>query len=224
MHRIRALLLGATLAFVCSGVPAGAPISAEIVHLASGQVLLTAGHRVEGDEIVLVLRGGGEVRWNRDLIARIEPDPNRSPTLVIADETGGEETLERLLSRPYGPLIQRAAEVHGVDPYLLHALIEVESQYEPRAESPRGAMGLMQLMPALAAEYAVQDPFDPTSNVNAGTRHLRSLIDKFGIAGALAAYNAGEASVRRFDGVPPYPETHRYVERIMDLVDEHQAD
>ena len=85
-------------------------------------------------------------------------------------------------------------------------------------------MGLMQLMPALVAEYSVRDPYDPPSNIDAGTHHLRVLIDKFGIVGGLAAYNAGEGPVRRFDGVPPFPETRRYVNRIMDLVDANQSD
>ena len=79
-------------------------------------------------------------------------------------------------------------------------------------------------MPALAGQYAVADPNDPAQNIDAGTRHLRRLIDKFGIVGALAAYNAGEGSVWKFDGIPPFPEPRRYVARVMDLVETNQGD
>ena len=110
-----------------------------------------------------------------------------------------------------------------MDPYLIHAIIEVESSYNATAKSHRGAMGLMQLMPALAAEYSVENPYDPPTNIDTGTRHLGQLIERYGIAGGLAAYNAGEGSVRRFGGVPPYPETRHYVSRVLDLVDANQG-
>ena len=103
-------------------------------------------------------------------------------------------------------------------------MIEAESGYRPTAQSHRGAMGLMQLMPVLADQYAVTDPYDPAENIEAGTRHLRGLIDKYGIAGALAAFNAGEGSMRKFDGIPPFPETRRYVAKVMDLVESNQGD
>ncbi len=227
MRGLTTLALGGLLASVCFVVPAAAPTSSEVVYFASGGVLPIAQHRLEDGEVVLELRGGGEIRCDPALIARIELD--RSPRLGDESATEPESTFAegpsgRMLARPYGVLIQQAAEAHGVNPYLLHALIEVESQYEASAQSPMGAMGLMQLMPVLAAEYAVHDPFDPPSNIDAGTRHLRTLIDKFGITGALAAYNAGEGSVRRFEGMPPFPETHRYVNRVMDLVDANQSD
>ena len=99
----------------------------------------------------------------------------------------------------------------------MYALIEVESGYRPDAASPRGAMGLMQLMPGTADRYAVLDPFDPAANIDAGTRHLRTLLDEFGTRGALAAYNAGEGPVRQFDGIPPYSETRKYVSRVLDI-------
>ena len=83
-------------------------------------------------------------------------------------------------------------------------------------------MGLMQLMPATAKQYALTDPFDPMANIEAGTRHLRSLLDRYDVDSALAAYNAGEGPVRKFGGVPPYPETRRYVAKIRELVDAAQ--
>jgi soluble lytic murein transglycosylase-like protein len=109
------------------------------------------------------------------------------------------------------------SEAHGVDPNLVRALIQVESNYRPKAKSARGAMGLMQLMPSTAREYNVRNPYDPKSNVAAGVKHLKSLIDRWGVELALAAYNAGEGAVKKFNGIPPYRETRTYVSRILSL-------
>jgi Transglycosylase SLT domain len=117
----------------------------------------------------------------------------------------------------YDPIIEKASAAHKVDVTLVRALIQVESHYESRARSPKGAMGLMQLMPATARRYAVADPYDPVSNIEAGITHLKSLLDRFTVELALAAYNAGEAAVQRFRGVPPYAETRSYVDRILRL-------
>jgi soluble lytic murein transglycosylase-like protein len=96
-------------------------------------------------------------------------------------------------------------------------VIAVESNHNPRAVSPKGALGLMQLMPATAARYAVADPFDVRENLRAGATHLRRLVDRYAgdITLALAAYNAGEAAVQRHGGIPPYPETQRYVPAVL---------
>jgi soluble lytic murein transglycosylase-like protein len=100
---------------------------------------------------------------------------------------------------------------------LVRALIQVESNYKARAKSNKGAMGLMQLMPSTAREYNVRNPYDPKANIAAGVKHLKSLIDRFGVEMALAAYNAGEGAVRKFNGIPPYRETRNYVSRILAL-------
>ncbi|MCC7172465.1 MAG: lytic transglycosylase domain-containing protein [Planctomycetes bacterium] len=115
-------------------------------------------------------------------------------------------------------LIDRYARERGVDPRLAHAVVRVESNYQPLAVSPRGAMGLMQIMPVVAREYGVQDPFDPEQNLDAGLRHLRRLLGRFDVRRALAAYNAGESVVVRYGGVPPYRETQSYVQRILAAV------
>lgn len=129
------------------------------------------------------------------------------------------EAPRPLRARPHAALIRRAAERYGLATTLLHALIEVESGYRADAESPRGAKGLMQLMPNMLAHYGVRDPFDPVANIDAGAKYLRRLLDEFGVRSGLAAYNAGEGAVRRHGGVPPYPETSRFVERVLHLVD-----
>ena len=118
----------------------------------------------------------------------------------------------------YAGLITAAAEAHGVDPLLVQALIQVESNYKPRARSSKGAMGLMQLMPSTAREYKVRNAYDPKANIDAGVQKLKSLIDKWGVVDlALAAYNAGEGAVARFNGIPPYRETQNYVARILSI-------
>jgi hypothetical protein len=115
--------------------------------------------------------------------------------------------------------IELAATRHGVDPNLVRAVIKVESGGNPSAVSRKGAMGLMQLMPATARELKVTNPFDPAQNVDAGVRHLKGLLDNFrgDLNLTLAAYNAGQGAVRRNGGVPPYGETRDYVQRITTL-------
>lgn len=114
-------------------------------------------------------------------------------------------------------LAHSAAVRHRVDHRLVESLIEMESSFNPRAVSRAGAMGLMQLMPAVARRYGVRDPLDAAQNIDAGVRHLRGLLLRYGgdIERALAAYNAGAGAVDRFDGVPPYPETRQYVFRVL---------
>ncbi len=113
-------------------------------------------------------------------------------------------------------IIEGAARRYGVDPALVHAVVQAESGYDPYATSPAGAQGLMQLMPATARALGVRDPYDPVQNVMGGVRYLRGLLDRFGdVQLALAAYNAGPQAVQRYGGVPPYAETRAYVDRVL---------
>ena len=113
--------------------------------------------------------------------------------------------------------IQQAADREGLSPDLLRAVINKESSYRPCAVSPKGAMGLMQLMPGTADSLNVRNPFDAKENINGGSRLLRSLLDRYGndLSLALGAYNAGSGAVDRWGGVPAYPETQRYVADIL---------
>ena len=112
-------------------------------------------------------------------------------------------------------LVRQTAVEHGIDPRLVDAVIQMESAYRTDAVSSKGAVGLMQLMPATARRYGVADPFDPVQNVRGGTAHLRDLVDKFGVVLALAAYNAGEGAVRRHGGIPPYSETRQFIANVL---------
>lgn len=188
-----------------------------------------AGARVEGDDYLVTLRQGGEATFPRRLVARVDPDEVPHP-MPGAAEPGAASAAEGgagaaiptaspseavLAGRPFGGLIAAAAATHGVDVRLVHAVIEAESNYRPRARSRKGAKGLMQLMPGTARQYAVRDPYDPESNIDAGVRHLKDLLSRFEVGLALAAYNAGEGTVRRYGGIPPFAETRGYVAQIL---------
>ncbi len=217
----------ATLALLATAVPA----SAEIVFLKSGRTLSVKSHRVDGERITLTLRGGGEVTCDKTVVDKIEADEVPYVELPVEKVEKVEQIQETpaggliqqdrpvLDGTPYAEIIAAAAEAHGVDPMLVRALIQVESGYRPRARSPRGAMGLMQLMPSTAREYNVRHPFEPKANIEAGIKHLKTLIDRFGddVGLALAAYNAGPGAVEKFNGIPPYRETRSYVSRILAL-------
>jgi soluble lytic murein transglycosylase-like protein len=116
--------------------------------------------------------------------------------------------------------VDRIAAEHSLPPELIHSVIKVESNYDPFAVSPKGALGLMQLIPAPARRFGVSDVFDPADNIQGGARYLRYLLDLY--AGnstlALAAYNAGEGAVARYGDVPPYPETRNYVSQVLRAV------
>jgi soluble lytic murein transglycosylase-like protein len=122
-----------------------------------------------------------------------------------------------LTALPYAPEILDAAERQGVDAFLLAAMVEAESSFDATALSPRGALGLLQVMPTTAMELGVSDPQNPGDNLQAGARYLSDLLDRFDgdLALALAAYNAGPTVVARYGGIPPYPETLAYVDRVL---------
>jgi soluble lytic murein transglycosylase-like protein len=122
--------------------------------------------------------------------------------------TSGDPELDRI--------IFEAAEKQGVDPRFIHAVIWQESKYETRAISHAGAQGLMQLIPATAKRFGCEDPNDPVQNITAGTKYLSWLLKRFSgnVELALAGYNAGEGAVDKYDGIPPYNETQKYVKII----------
>jgi hypothetical protein len=208
----------ALLAAAVALLPASA--SAELVYLTNGRSLSVRTIQVEGDRVRLELRAGGEVECHVSLIARIEPDEVPYPSLEA--EAGAEApppadpiAVAAAVTGPYAELIEPLAVRYSVYPALVRAVVETESSFRPAARSPKGAMGLMQLMPATARQYAVANPYDPKANLEAGIRHLRMLLDRYEMAVALAAYNAGEGAVQRYGGIPPYRETREYVARVL---------
>ncbi len=205
-----------TAAVVFATLAAPRAARAELVRLTSGATLSVKSATVDGDVMVMQLRSGGEMRAPRAIVAAVLPDE------VLHADAASTFVLPAYVppSLAVPDLVDRLARQFGVPADLARALITVESNYQTNAVSPKGAMGLMQLMPTTARRYAVADPFDPEQNLSAGLQHLKTLLDRFGnqTPKALAAYNAGEAAVARYGGIPPYPETQNYVRRIMALV------
>ncbi len=127
-------------------------------------------------------------------------------------------------SGSFEQVLQEASRSAGVDPALVRAVVEVESGGNPRAVSPVGAQGLMQLMPGTARDLGVADPFDPAQNLRGGARYLREMLDRFGnLPEAVAAYNAGPGAVSRHGGVPPFQETQAYVKKVLSSYQAHQG-
>ncbi|CAG9000973.1 MAG: Membrane-bound lytic murein transglycosylase F [Candidatus Celerinatantimonas neptuna] len=129
----------------------------------------------------------------------------------------GDNAVESKTNKhPFARLIKQASKRYKIPVQLLKAVIAVESSYRHKAVSKAGAMGLMQLMPKTARRFSVKNPFDPAANIDAGSRYLRLLINQFqSVQLALAAYNAGENAVKRYNGIPPYQETQHYVKKVM---------
>jgi soluble lytic murein transglycosylase-like protein len=148
---------------------------------------------------------------------KAEPPPPAIPS--TADSAAGSLLAPAVEEQPVDPMeriVREAAQRHQVDPALVKAVITTESGWNPRAVSRKGAMGLMQLIPGTAERYGVGDPYDPAQNVEGGTTYLKWLLDRYNgdLTKTLAAYNAGEHAVDMYGGVPWYPETRRYVQKV----------
>jgi hypothetical protein len=152
-------------------------------------------------------------------VTNVEP-----PTRVVATPMARGSAVTRS-AEPYRAMIRQVAERYALPPALVESVIRVESNFEPRAVSVKGARGLMQLMPGTAAQLGVRNVFDASQNIDAGVRHLRYLVDRYpgNLPVALAAYNAGVDAVARHGGIPPFAETQAYVARILRLVQEAGA-
>lgn len=199
--------LALLVALVMAAVAAPAPARADIALLSSGATLKVTGHRQEGGMVVLSLKGGGEVGVAASELRGVVPDE-------VLDEVVLSATAK---PTDLAEMVEAAARRHNLDPELVRAVVAVESGFRPDAVSPKGAQGLMQLMPRTARSLGVKDAFDPADNLDGGTRYLRALVTRYGgdLRRALAAYNAGEGAVARHGGVPPYPETLAYVRKVL---------
>ncbi|MGM0537767.1 MAG: transglycosylase SLT domain-containing protein [Thermodesulfobacteriota bacterium] len=148
------------------------------------------------------------------------PDSDRySPYCTWPDEHPEGGDREYILQ-----FVQNTSQKHGVDPHLVQAVIEVESNFTPTASSKAGAEGLMQLMPQTQEDMGVQRPFDIEDNIQGGVRYLSQLLDRFtSLELALAAYNAGPRQVQAYSGIPPFPETEHYVQKVLSLYQDLSA-
>ena len=208
------------------------PARAEIVVFKNGRTMSVKSHTISGEMATVALRNGGEMTFPAAIIDRVQPDEIAYPEDVLPG-TGSREpgagssevavtTIPSavipdavLAARPFADLISTVAAAHDVDLRLVHAVIEQESNYQARARSRKGARGLMQLMPATARQYGVRNSYDPKANLEAGVRHLKDLLSRLDLPTALAAYNAGEGTIQRYGGLPPFPETQSYVRSIL---------
>lgn len=147
------------------------------------------------------------------------PKSSKTPAAVAKSIARARETARQtpdVEPTEIRGMIDDTAKRHGIDPALVHSVIRVESNYQQKAISPKGAQGLMQLIPATAQRYGVANPFDPSQNLDGGVRYLKYLTERFDgdLRLALAAYNAGEGAVDRHQGIPPYQETQQYVTKV----------
>src|SRR5437762_13598458 len=209
---------------------AALPGGADIALFTDGRSMKIEAYKVVGDtEIRLTLKNGGELTMPLERLERIVDD-EVVPVEVVAEikKAVEHEGIFPKLSWRYdanrGPIfkskfdkvIVEAAKKFDVDAALVSAVIKAESDFNPREASNKGARGLMQLMPATATRYGVTDSYDPTANIYGGVRYLKWLLQTFeGNADyAVAAYNAGEGNVWKYNGVPPFRETVNYINRI----------
>jgi hypothetical protein len=180
-------------------------------------VWAVAGLSRGGDPVAVQKKGGTIVMTN------LAPGKTTSVTRgAVSSRMGAgstQATAATLSPRPYATLVKRVSDRYGIDQHLVHAIIAVESAYDPMVVSRQGAVGLMQLLPSTAAEVGIHDLTDAHDNIVGGVRHLKRMLDRFSgnLTLALAAYNAGAGAVERFQGVPPFPETQGYVRRVQRL-------
>jgi soluble lytic murein transglycosylase-like protein len=189
----------------------GSALAGEYAVLASGSRLHIERHETAGDHVRLFL-GGGSIEMGASEVAGFEPDPDEkvaspAPAAVVAPHAPTPLTPQQLADA--------AAQKYGLPPSLVRSVMKAESAFRAEAVSSKGAIGLMQLMPATAETFGA-NPLDPAQNVDAGARYLRDLLEKYngGLRHALAAYNAGPGAVEHYRGVPPFPETIDYIRRI----------
>ena len=149
-------------------------------------------------------------------VIRTDPRTGRLVRRVVRDRPAAQYTVARVPSAPLAETVDRIAQENQLSARLVHSVIQVESNYDPNAVSPKGAQGLMQLIPSTARRFGVSDAFDPADNIQGGARYLKYLLGlyKGDQSLALAAYNAGEGAVSRYGGVPPFAETQDYVAKV----------
>jgi len=137
--------------------------------------------------------------------------------LIVLFPLEADAQVEPGQNKKFDKIIKAVAEKYNLEASLIHSIIRTESNYDPHCISSKGALGLMQLMPETARIYGVGNPFEPRDNIEGGVRYLRDLINLYNrrTRFVLAAYNAGQTAVKKYGGIPPYPETRNYIEKVM---------
>ncbi|MFM2479749.1 lytic transglycosylase domain-containing protein [Celerinatantimonas sp. YJH-8] len=167
----------------------------------------------------LLLQTYGQSQLPKRFQIKNSPSQYTIDSQFIARSRLNTSSAQKLQSRRFEHLIRQVAQRYDLPVKLVDAVIQVESSYQHHAVSKAGAMGLMQLMPSTARRFNVEDPFEPAENIDAGSRYLKTLLNEFhSVKLALAAYNAGENAVRRYQGIPPYSETRQYIDKVMALL------
>jgi soluble lytic murein transglycosylase-like protein len=192
---------------------AGAATAGEYAMLANGARLHVDRHEADGPKVRLYY-SSGFVELESNAVVGYEAEEHVAPEAAVAMASAPASGMVAETPTPL-ELADAAADRYGLPRVLVRSVMAAESGFEPLAISPKGAIGLMQLMPG-TAQVLGADPHDPAQNVDAGTRYLRDLLEKYnyGLRHALAAYNAGPGAVDKYNGVPPYRETIDYISRI----------
>lgn len=204
------------LMFVYSSISA---MAGEYAVLSSGARLYAERHEVDSGKVTLFTKNGS-TQMDASQVIRFEAEDYTPPPVQAAVAEAAPATTNTnpvsLRTAEIGQLVESAARKYGLPPAFVRAVVAAESGYHPGAVSPKGAIGLMQLMPGTARELGA-NPHIPEQNVDAGTRYLRDLLVKYGNHPyhALAAYNAGPGAVDKYHGVPPYRETHDYILTVL---------
>jgi len=212
------------LAGLLGALAAPAAQAQRVVEFADGGMMEVSAVERQDDWVTLELPGGSRLGMPAARILNWSALEAPAPARAAASHShydepaprSGPQERWRQLAGPYAPILAAAAEKHGLDPALLTAMAHVESRFDARAVSPKGAQGLLQLMPATASRFGVSDLFDAAQNVDGGAAYLSWLLEHFEgrTEMALAGYNAGENAVERFQGIPPYRETRNYVTNV----------
>jgi soluble lytic murein transglycosylase-like protein len=225
MTQVRARRLAFSLLTAATVMASVSQINADMIVFANGRTMSVKEYRISGDSITVTFKNGGEATFQQSIVARIAPDemPVMVPLMAVAENAATaivHRARRPLESRPFAALIESVSLKHGIDPELVHAMVEAESNYQAGARSQMGARGLMQVMPATARDLGVKSArllFDPQENLEAGVKYLKFLLERFDgdLTNAIAAYNAGPGAVQKYDGIPPFPETESYVKKVL---------
>jgi soluble lytic murein transglycosylase-like protein len=221
MLQARTKRLGLCLLMSAFALGSVTRVSADQLFFTNGRMMSVKDYRIEGDLVTVTLRNGGQASFDKAVVSDIKADEMPEEVIAVASAAPAAVTQSAraahapLDARPFADLIDTVALKHGVDPELVHAVVQAESNYRADAKSGVGARGLMQVMPATAKDFGIRNLYDPHNNLEAGVQYLKFLLARFDMKNAIAAYNAGPGAVRKYKGIPPFRETQQYVKKVL---------